>query len=73
MQTLTRRLDLGVGLEVVVRRKTYIKTKFLKGMAKIAKRSKREDLMPLTFQLSTTWKEAIPDERNLHRESNESM
>ena len=32
-------------------------------MAKIARHSKREDLMPLTFQLSTTWEEAIPDER----------
>ena len=36
---------------------------FKKGMAKIARHSKREDLMPLTFQLSTTWEEAIPDER----------
>ena len=32
-------------------------------MAKIARHSKREDLTPLTFQLSTTWEEAIPDER----------
>ncbi|CAH3183810.1 unnamed protein product, partial [Porites lobata] len=32
-------------------------------MTKIAKHSKREDFMPLTFQLSTTWEEAIPDER----------
>ena len=32
-------------------------------MAKIARHSKREDLTPLTFQLSTTWQEAIPDER----------
>ena len=31
---------------------------FNEGMAKIARHSKREDLMPLTFQLSTTWKEA---------------
>ena len=31
-------------------------------MAKIARHSKREDLMPLTFQLSTTWEEVIPDE-----------
>ena len=62
-----------MGLEVVVRRKTYIQTKFLKYPMtsllistrewKIAKHSKREDLMPLTFQLSTTWEEAIPDER----------
>ena len=37
---------------------------FNEGMAKIARHSKREDLMPLTFQLSTTWEEAIPDERN---------
>ena len=36
---------------------------FNEGMAKIARHSKREDLMPLTFQLSTTWEEAIPDER----------
>ena len=28
---------------------------FNKGMAKIARLSKREDLTPLTFQLSTTW------------------
>ena len=27
-------------------------------MAKIARHSKREDLMPLTFQVSTTWEEA---------------
>ena len=47
---------------------------FNEGMAKIARHSKREDLVPLTFQLSTTWEEAIPDERkNLHRESSESM
>ena len=32
-------------------------------MAKLARHSKREDLTPLTFQLSTTWEEAIPDER----------
>ena len=36
---------------------------FNEGMAKIARHSKREDLTPLTFQLSTTWEEAIPDER----------
>ena len=47
---------------------------FNEGMAKIARHSKREDLMPLTFQLSTTWEEAIPDERKTcMRESNESM
>ena len=34
---------------------------FNEGMAKIARYSKREDLTPLTFQLSTTWEEAIPD------------
>ena len=32
-------------------------------LAKIARHSKREDLTPLRFQLSTTWEEAIPDER----------
>ena len=32
-------------------------------MAEIARYSKREDLTPLIFQLSTTWEEAIPDER----------
>ena len=36
---------------------------FYEGMAKIARHSKREDLMPLTFQMSRTWEEAIPDER----------
>ena len=36
---------------------------FNEGMAKIARNSKREDLMPLTFQLSTTWEEAILNER----------
>ena len=36
---------------------------FNEGMAKIARHSKREDLMPLTLQLFTTWEEAIPDER----------
>ena len=36
---------------------------FNEGMAKIARHSKREDLMPLTFQLSTTWEEAILNER----------
>ena len=60
-------------MEVVVRRKTYIQeipevsdnvvADFNEGMAKIARHSKREDLTPLTFQLSTTWEEAIPDER----------
>ena len=38
-------------------------TDFNEGMAKIARHSKRDDLMPLTFQLSTTWEEVIPDER----------
>ena len=36
---------------------------FNEGMTKIARNSKREDLMPLTFQLSTTWEEAILNER----------
>ena len=35
------------------------------GMAKIARHSKREGLKPLIFQLSTTWEEAIPEERKI--------
>ena len=64
-----------MGLDVLVHTKASIETKFLpevsddvvadfnEGMAKIARHSKREDLMPLTFQVSATWEEAIPDER----------
>ena len=44
---------------------TVVVADFNEGMAKIARYSKREDLTPLTFQLSTTWEEAIPDERKL--------
>ena len=61
-----------MGLEVVVDEIPEVSDDvvayFTEGMAKIAIHSKRVHLTPLTFQLSTTWEEAIPDERKTFNE-----